>query len=450
MSKHHEEPIDCRALTREHPIPDGDVRLLGAWETVTGATTQVSYAAGSLLVDCGIAQGRDRDSFTMPDEAADADAVVLTHGHYDHIGSLPALFEAGYAGPIYATGATLAVAEVVLRDSIRLSGGSDRDVARVTLRMHAQRRRLPYDQPLQLLGATVTLHEAGHILGSASVELTTDESRVIVSGDLGRPGSPILRDPNRTWSSAQPVSLVVMESTYGAREHACGHDRARADLGRIVRRALSDGGHILVPAFAIGRTQLLLHYLDELMQAGIIPPIPVALDTPMGLRVTELYDDWRRLFDRDALDRIAHGDDPLDFGSLYAVRRGRDSVRLRDVSEPMLIIAGSGMCTGGRIIGHLKDLLPRDETCVVFVGYQAPGTPGHDIQRAARGATIHLDGEPIAIRATTETLSGLSAHADRAELRDWLSHIPAVQRVALHHGEPDAQRALAQYLRGAS
>jgi metallo-beta-lactamase family protein len=201
-----------------------------------------------------------------------------------------------------------------------------------------------------------------------------------------------------------------------------------------------------VPAFAIGRTQTLLYHLNTLVEAGRIPKIPVAVDTPMGLKVTHLYEHSRDLFDRDALARIAHGDDPLDFENLFAVRRGSDSVRLRDVKEPLIVIAGSGMCTGGRIIGHLKELLPRSSTTLLFVGYQAPGTAGAAIQSArTRGTSVWLDGEDVRVNARVETLSGLSAHADRRELLRWLDALPDVQRVALNHGEPSAQRAFANW-----
>src|SRR5690606_14242899 len=232
---------------------------------------------------------------------------------------------------------------------------------------------------------------------------------------------------------------------YGDREHGHTHADVERELERIIQRALQDGGHILIPAFAIGRTQTLLYHLNTLVEAGRIPSLPVAVDTPMGLKVTELYQHSRQLFDRTALDQISRGDDPLDFDNLFAVHRGRDSARLRDVQEPMLIIAGSGMCTGGRIVAHLRELLPLEETCVLFVGFQAKGTPGAAIQRARNGETVWLDGEDVPVRASIETLSGLSAHADRSELWRWLSAIPNVRTVGLHHGEADAQQQFAAW-----
>ena len=237
------------------------------------------------------------------------------------------------------------------------------------------------------------------------------------------------------------MDVAVLESTYGNREHAAGHGDIERDLERILKRAVADGGHILVPAFAIGRTQILLYHLNSLVEAGRVVDLPVAVDTPLGLRITELYQQARHLFDREAATRLATGDNPLDFRGLYAVNRATDSIRLRDVKQPMLIIAGSGMCTGGRIVGHLKELLPRPETCVLFAGYQAAGTPGRVIQRARPGEQVRLDGEEVTVRASIETLTGLSAHADRNELLRWLRALPSVGRVALHHGEPEQQQA---------
>lgn len=268
---------------------------------------------------------------------------------------------------------------------------------------------------------------------------------MIVSGDLGRPSSPILRDPNTTWAPGPPVDVAVVESTYGDRDHHQGHDDIETTLERVIKRALADGGHILVPAFAIGRTQTLIYHLNTLIESGRIPDLMVAVDSPLGLKVTELYQNARHLFDREALAKLAAGDDPLSFDELYAVHKHAHSVELRDVSQPMLIIAGSGMCTGGRIVGHLKELLPRPETCVLFIGYQATGTPGRSIQSARRGDWVRIDGEDVRVEASIETISGLSAHADREELFSWCQALPAPRRIALHHGEPAAQQAFARW-----
>jgi len=448
--------------TAVHRLPEGEVRLLGAADQVTGAMTMVDFGHARLLVDCGIAQGRAAKTWTFPEEARDADALVLTHGHLDHVGSLPTLFHYGWRGAVYGTAATLEIASVVLEDSVRLRGGTQTEAQEFVEELRSRYRALDYDQAIRGVGGldgALWLREAGHILGSASVEIETQGCRLIVSGDLGRPGTPILRDPFTGWERYRPVDLVVMESTYGDREHAHSHDDAREALADIVGRACDDGGHILAPAFAIGRTQALLYHLNALIQSRRLPEIVVAVDTPMGLRITDNYKRFSMLYDAKALDRMASGDDPLDFDDLYAVSKPWQSRRLRDADEPMLIIAGSGMCTGGRIVGHLKELLPLPETCVLMLGYQARGTPGLAIQSAGRKAraldpgddppTVRLEHEEIPVRAHIETLSGLSAHADRGELKAWLDAVPDVQRVALHHGEKDVQHKFANWLNSA-
>lgn len=442
--------MEILPLTATHPLPDGRLSLLGAVESVTGAMTRAEMGGAALLVDCGVAQGEEAQRWRFPEAARDASAVLLTHGHNDHVGSLPALLDGGFEGPILGTHATLEIADLVLSDGLRLEGASDAELARFRRRFKELARTVRYDEAVALDGfdGQVWFREAGHILGSTSVDLQSRRSRVICSGDLGRPDSPILRDYATTWPSERALDLVVLESTYGDREHRQSHDDVEAALERILKRALRDGGHVLVPAFAIGRTQTLLYHLNTLVEAGRLPRLPVAVDSPLGLRVTELYQGMRWLFDRESLEKIARGDDPLSFTDLYAVRRGQDSVRLREVSEPMLIIAGSGMCTGGRIVGHLRELLPKPETCVLFVGYQARGTPGRAIQEAARrgGGRVRLDGEEVMVRCEVQTLSGLSAHADRTELLRWLRALPNPRRVALHHGEPEAQRAFAAWV----
>ena len=442
------------ATTAAHSLPDGSVTLLGAVRSVTGAMTRVDTRGASLLVDCGVAQGDEGRDFRFPEAARHVDAVVLTHAHNDHVGTLPALLERGFDGPIVGTAATLEIAEIVLLDGLDLQGASPREREAFQRRFRGLRRTAAYDRSLEVAGFQLSFREAGHILGSASVEIESKASRVVISGDLGRPDSPLLRDFYEQWSPHKPVDLVVMESTYGDGEHRHSHGDIELELERIVNDALARGGHILVPAFAIGRTQTLLYHLNTLVESGRVRDLPVALDTPMGLRVTESYRRFQKLYDRPTLDKIARGDDPLDFDGLYAVSRGRESSRLRDLRESMLIIAGSGMCTGGRIVGHLQELLPRAETTVLFVGFQAPGTLGAKIQRAARMTgererTVDVFGEATPVRATVETLSGLSAHADRRELMRWLKAIPDVRRVALHHGEVEAQRAFVEFARSA-
>jgi metallo-beta-lactamase family protein len=439
--------MDLIAATENHPLPDGEVRLLGAVRSVTGAMTRVDTGGTRLLVDCGVVQGREARNWVFPEAARDADALVLTHGHLDHVGSLPTLLDRGFDHPIYATAPTLEITAISLEDSLEMSGASDSEVRALLKQFRRLARPCAYDREVDVArGVRVAFREAGHILGSASVEVTSSQSRVVLSGDLGRPNSPILRDPNTEWSGGRAIDVVVMESTYGSRSHAHGHDAILRDLEAVLREAIASKGKVLVPAFAIGRTQVLLWFLDSLVESGRIPDIAVAVDTPMGLAITETYKKFQRLYDKESLGKLARGDDPLDFEDLFAVRRGRDSARLRDLPGPMVIIAGSGMCTGGRIVRHLIDGLPEPENTLLFVGHQAEGTPGRRIQdAAAREGEVQLGGESVRVRARIRTLKGLSAHADRDELLAWLGHLPNVQRVALHHGDVEAQRALVEY-----
>jgi metallo-beta-lactamase family protein len=432
------------ACTEVHSLTDGVVRLLGAVHQVTGASTRVEMGRARLVVDCGISQGREAMPFN--DEMMHGDAVVLTHGHMDHIGHLPTMLEKGFDRKIYATSATLEIARISLEDSLGMQRVSRHMIEQFTDRFEQLSHAVAYDQTLEIAGVSVTLREAGHILGSASAEIESHASRVIVSGDLGRPASPILRDYNTTWRGEKPVDLVVMESTYGDREHAHTHDEIERALEDILKHAVARKAKVLVPSFAIGRTQSLLWFLNNLVEQRRIPDVPVFIDTPMGVAVTQTYEDWRRLFDKESLDLLAHGDDPLDFHDLFMVQRGRDSERLHHMHGPMIIIAGSGMCTGGRIVGHLRDGLPERDVVVLFVGYQAEGTPGRRIQEAAKhGGHVEIDGASVQVRARIETLTGLSAHADRKELLAWLGSIPKPKRVALHHGEPEAQRSFAAW-----
>ncbi len=436
------------ACTAEHPLPDGEVRLLGAVERVTGAMTRLELGGSRLLVDCGIAQGREAQSWSFPEAARDIDAVLLTHGHLDHIGALPHLLDAGFDKPIFATRATLDIARISLEDSLSMGGASVRDKQGVLAAFDQRSRAVPYDQPFSELGLQLTFREAGHILGSSSIDVVSAKSRVILSGDLGRPGSPLLRDAFSAWPSDRAVDLVVMESTYGEREHEHGHDDIKAKLLSVVRETAARKGKIFIPAFAIGRTQVILYFLNELVESGQLQRVPVALDTPLGLLITETYSKFRQLYDGPALSKLAQGDAPLDFDDLYASRRGSDSARLRDAPGPMIIIAGSGMLTGGRIVSHLVEGGLSDErNTLLFAGHQSAGTPGRRIQDAAKaGKPVWLEGQEVPVRARIDTLRGLSAHADRRELRTWLASISAVKRVALHHGEVSAQRALQTYL----
>jgi len=438
--------------TSHYPLPDGRLEILAGHDDVVPSMSLLETGGAKLLIDCGATH--DPGFLENLDMARQVDAVILTHAHFDHLGSLPDLLSTDFNAPVIATPATLEIGKILLEDSLCLQGVRSDQVVRILRKLDSLAQPQRYDSPLSNLPGfrgQIILREAGHILGSASIEIVSPESRVIFSGDLGRPGSPLLRDYYTGWDADRPVDLVVMESTYGARPHTYSSEEICDQLESIVKRALKDGGHILVPCFAIGRVQALLYYLNDLIESGRLEQLPVAVDTPMGIKVTETYDRYRKLYDRESLVRIAFGDEPLSFHDLFAVYKSRHSVQLRDLKRPMFIVAGSGMCTGGRIIGHLKQLLPFAETNIIFVGYQARGTPGRQIQKLGEsnrdGPTPHilLDGESIPVRAAVDTLHGLSAHAGQRELGRWLDYIPKVKTVLLNHGEPESQTAFVQW-----
>lgn len=437
----------------EYSFPSGNITLLGAYDDVTPTCNIVEINNQQVLIDCGI-------SFdgTLPKEALQIDTVILTHAHFDHIGGLPELLLAGKIKQLFATPATLEIAKHLLIDSIRIKGGHNDDCRRFSGAFKRIAAPVRYGQPTQLKNSSLkfTLHEAGHILGSASVELKDTNSRVIISGDLGRPNSPLLRDYHTQWDTDTDVDMVLLESTYGSRCHDASPKELEAQLETTILRSLQDGGHILVPSFAIGRTQTLLYLLNTLVESNRIPELPVAVDTPLGLKVTNTYKRFQRLYDKEAIDKIEQGDDPIDFDSLFSVKRSRDSKKLDELSQPCLIIAGSGMCTGGRIVGHLQQLLELPQTNVIFVGYQAKHTPGAYLQAfeqkrtSNEPGTLEIGGQTVEVRAQIDTLPGISAHADQEELTRWLKAVPNVKNVALHHGNHSSQTALAKKISGSN
>ena len=434
------------------------VHHLGAKNCVTGSCRLIQIRGSNILVDCGLVQGRDvsvpiEQWPVKPDEV---DFIFLTHAHIDHIGLLPTLIQMGFAGEIICSHPTKALLEPMLDDAMRFDTTAPSERKTIAENIDALSWGFEYGEPFALDKEIVfELGCAGHILGSCFIrfEDQKDGSALVFSGDLGNCDTPILNDPAR----AGRADILFLESTYGDR---CHHDRGqRVDrLARVLDHSLSDGGKVFIPAFSLGRTQEILYEIDRIFTdpeyrrrfprfaAGTRPP--VFIDSPLGLKITRIYSTLRGFWDREAKTLLNQGDDPIDFEKLYAVDRYTDHGRLMDMNGPAVIIAGSGMCTGGRIVDHLLAGIERPENDIVFVGYQAAGTPGRTIQEyAGRNGIVRLDGKACKIRAATHTLSGYSAHADQKGLLDWLERMPQKPGlIELVHGEPKAQRVLAEKL----
>lgn len=426
----------------------------GAAGTVTGSAFLVTNGRHRTLVDCGLYQGERkwrRLNWDRPDLTAQGlDDVVVTHAHLDHCGYLPALVRQGYSGTIWATDGTSALAEIVLRDSAHLQEEDARQAAEGRSRHDpplplytvgdAERairlfRSQPYDRPFPLTsGGTATLIRAGHILGSSSALVEVGGVSTLFSGDLGRRSHPLLK-PRATPPQAQ---FVVMESTYGDRAHPHGNGGSHEVLADAVRRTIGRGGSVVIPAFAVDRTELVLLALARLQAEGAIPDVPVYVDSPMALRALEVY-----ARPESAAELRGTGLEELSgLRDLRTARTAEESKALNNPGRPCIIVSASGMATGGRVVHHLRELLPHPRNCVVLTGYQAVGTRGRALLEGAK--ELKVLGEYVRVRAEVVEDSGFSVHADSDELLGWLQDMPAAPEcVFLVHGEPDSSAALA-------
>jgi metallo-beta-lactamase family protein len=421
----------------------------------------------SLLLDCGSFQGRRAESRErnqrFPFRPKEIDAVLLSHAHIDHCGNLPNLVKQGFAGPIYCTPATRALVAVMLGDAAKIQEEDaaylnrhrakgepkveplydGRDVYQTLLRLKA----IPYDTPAEVgEGLKATLVEAGHLLGSAMIALTietpSDPRRLTFTGDLGRPGQPILRDP----APVPPADLVISESTYGSHTHEPVDETAER-LGEVVRRTADRGGKIIIPAFSVGRTQTIVYFLHELQGAGRLPAgLPVFVDSPMATRASEVFRAHPECFDEDARQLADRHPELFGGGWVRYVERVSESIALNDRPGPCVIISASGMCEAGRVLHHLKHNIQDARNTILIAGFQAPDTLGRRL--VERRPEVRILGRPLAVKAEVVVLNGLSSHADQPDLIRSLGPLAATtQRVRLVHGEPDRAVALADGLR---
>jgi metallo-beta-lactamase family protein len=429
----------------------------GAAETVTGSRHLIETGGKRILVDCGLFQGReeirDRNWQPFPIDPRSIDAVVLTHAHNDHIGYLPKLAAIGYKGPVYATPGSIGIARIVLPDSARLQEEDARYRNKIGVARHLPAEPLYTEEDayaaLKLLqsvhyydfhdlpgGATFRFLPAGHILGSAFAEIYfANGERILMGGDLGRYDTPIIVDP----TSVEFAEHLVIESTYGDRLHS--KENVQDQLARVFARAMERGSCVLVPSFAIGRTQELLYHICCLQEQGRMPRIPIFVDSPMATSATLLYAATTEDHDKEMKIMLAEGVSPLKPALIEFVRDTHQSKAINSREGPMIVIAGSGMANGGRILHHLKQRLDDPRTILLFTGYQAEGTLGRRILDGALEVRIY--GQEVSVRAEVERLESLSAHADYEEMLKWLGGFKAPPKTTfLVHGEPPAQASL--------
>ena len=442
------------------------ITLHGAAGEVTGSAYLVETDRARVLVDFGLFQGgprREAKNVIPPGlQPHRLDAVLVTHAHLDHTGRLPLLIKGGYTGSIFATQPTLDLAGLILRDSAkvqhfdvqRVNRKRERagkalieplyDAAQVEQTME-RFRAVEFDAPIEVAaGVTARYVEAGHMLGSASIELTIEEGgkskTVVFSGDLGPSGMALIRD------AAPPprADLVFLESTYGDRDHRTLADTL-AEFRGIIEQVVRDKARILVPAFAVGRTQQILFHLDELFSAEVVKPFPVYIDSPMAIEASRIYRSHPDLLDDETRDLERASEIARRHPYVKPTPSAQDSIALNHAPGPCLIMAGSGMCNGGRILHHLRHGLWRPETVVMIVGYQVAGSLGRLLVDGAK--SVRIFGEPIAVKAQIKTLNGFSAHAGQSELMKWLDVLaPSKPRVVLTHGEARGREPLAELI----
>jgi metallo-beta-lactamase family protein len=437
------------------------LEFFGAAAEVTGSCHILRVGGRQVLLDCGLIQGgrsdEARNADPFPFDAGRIDAVVLSHAHLDHCGRLPLLVKRGFRGPIYAQEATCELAAILLADAAHLQERDAEYRSRKTgkrvkplytlaegERVMKQMRGVKYRQAFEVIeGVRVRFRDAGHILGSCAVELWARENglerKLVFSGDLGQYDAPILKDPE----PIDRADLVLMESTYGGRRHR-PREATIAELGEILTSPRSRQGNILVPAFSIGRSQEILYQLGKHHEEWELGRFRIFLDSPMAIEASRVYWEYSHLYDEEATRLRLDNDGMPLLPNLTLSRAPEDSMAINEIRSGAIVIAGSGMCNGGRIVHHLKYNLGREETQVLITGYQAQGTLGRRL--VEREETVQIHGQNIPVRAAIHTLGGLSAHGDQDDLARWYEGMANRPPVYLVHGEVEAQEAFRSYL----
>ena len=447
---------------------DMKLKFFGAARNVTGSCYYLEANGMRLLVDCGLYQERDlkaRNWADFPVPADTIDVVLLTHAHLDHCGRLPKLVKEGFRGTVFATAASAEIANIIMLDSAHIQ---EEDIKHKKLRHERSGKKSPFPyEPLYTMedaekvnalfnkvkyntkvpigkGITAEFREAGHVFGSSSIRVEVEQGgeirTILFSGDVGRWDLPIMRDPFQF----EHADYVLIESTYGDRVHEDVAD-IPGELERVINETYKAGGNVVIPSFALERTQELLYHLNNLLKEDRIPHLVAFVDSPMAIKVTEVFKKHPELFDEETMAQVRAGDKPCDFPGLTMSQTVDQSKSINHIKGTAIIIAGSGMCTGGRIKHHLKNNIDRPESTILFVGYQAVGTLGRII--LDQPETVRIFGEEHLIKARIERISGFSAHADQNELYRWISSLTQPpRRVFITHGEESAATAFQKFL----
>ncbi|HZT29138.1 MAG TPA: MBL fold metallo-hydrolase [Bryobacteraceae bacterium] len=449
----------------------------GAASTVTGSMHHLEVDGNQYLLDCGLSQGQRKESDWknrhLPYGGESIRAVVLSHAHIDHSGNLPTLVRNGFQGPIYSTPATVDLCDAMLRDTAYIQ---EKDAEFLNKRRNRHNNRkgggeaangpieplytiedaertlplfeaVPYYTPKHLdEHLSYECYDAGHILGSSTVMLHYHRNgkriRLGFSGDLGRPHTPIIRDPD----PMPPADYLILESTYGGKFHK-SNTHVENKLADVIRRTSGRGGRIIVPAFAVGRTQQLVLLLHQLTGDGRVPDVPIFVDSPLAINVTEVFRKHVECFDAETRRYLLEGEDPFGFNRLQYVRDAGESKKLNDLRGPFVVISASGMCETGRILHHLRNNVEDPRNTVLITGFQAEHTLGRKLVEKWR--EVRIFGEPVTVRAEISSLDELSAHADQGELLAWLKPLAThLKKIFLVHGEPLQSQALAGLIRG--
>jgi len=445
------------------------LKFLGAAQNVTGSRHLLEANGTKILVDCGLYQerqfrARNWEPFTCPPESLDA--VLLTHAHLDHCGLLPKLVKEGFKGRIYCTTATAEIVQIILLDSAHIQ----EEDAKYKLKRHKREGRkgpypveplyttvdaeacfpqfstVKYKQPIEIgAGVEATFCDAGHVLGSSIIRIKVSQDgqdrTVIFSGDIGRPDRPIVQDP----SIVEQADYVLVESTYGDRVHE-GPEDTKKLIADVINSTIQAGGNIVVPSFALERSQELLYFINELLLANEIPKLQVFLDSPMASRITKVFKKHRELYDEDMNEFMRRNKSPFEFPGLKMAGTSDESKAINHLRNPVMIIAGSGMCTGGRIKHHLVNNITKPENTIMFVGYQAVGTLGRRLVNGEK--KVRILGQQYPVIARIARINGFSAHADKEELFEWLSGLKKPPRkLFIVHGESESANKFGDYIR---